>query len=150
MSDGSTKTEVDGGTTTGAAPATDSFPCADTCSCGSGCNCGSATRPTILVVGALVGLIVPLAVGLVQRQVGGDGGDDGHVVHSSDGTPAANLPVLGDAAWFYGAMALVLAVGVVHAYVRSRSNACGSTPLGMGIMWGSMLAMAVGMAAGVH
>jgi hypothetical protein len=69
--------------------------------------------------------------------------------HGSDAA-AADLPALGDAAWFYGAMALVLVVGVVHAYVRSRSNACGSTPLGMGIMWGSMLAMAVGMAAGVH
>jgi hypothetical protein len=96
----------------------------------------------------MVGLFVPIVVGLVQRQVGGSD-DAGHLVHTSNGS-MTQAPVLGDAAWFYGAMVLVLAAGFVHAVIRSRTNACGSTPLGMGIMWGAMAAMAVGMAAGVH
>jgi hypothetical protein len=121
--------------------------CGDSCGCGTGCSCGSGSALRDLLAGVALGLLVPGVVGALHRRLGDDPQPD-HAAHGMDHVSAG--PWLGDAAWFYGAMAIVLAAGFVHALLRSRTNSCGSTPLGMGLMWGAMGAMAVGMAAGVH
>ena len=105
----------------------------------------------------MLGVGVPVAVGSIQAAASDEPAAADASVHAgmagmdmATTDVATTLSWLGSAEWYYGAMIAVLALGALHALLRHRRNACGSTPLGMGIMWGSMVAMSLGMAVGVH
>lgn len=133
-----------------------------------GCDCSvdrtaaddaSRIGPTLrLALGVVAGLVVPLVVGAVNGFVVNRDSDHASMVHTTtaDGEmimrPSTHEAVswLGQPEWFYGALTAVLVLGAGYALVRRVRNSCGSTPVGMGIMWGSMIAMSLGMAVGVH
>jgi hypothetical protein len=124
------------------------------------CACGSETPAEAqdpshrsatrwLLLGAGAGAIIPVVFGVTQHWLAGDGSAAGnHASMSHDMTDTSSW--LSSPEWYYGAMFAVLLAAAAHSVVRRSTNSCGSTPLGMGVMWGSMLAMALGMAVGVH
>ena len=105
------------------------------------------------LAGMAFGLLVPAIVGAASAAIDdsepGAAGAHG-AMSGMDMDMSASITWLGTAEWYYGAMAVMLAAGALHAVVRSGGRSCGSTPFGMGIMWGAMFAMALGMAAGIH
>lgn len=136
----------------------------DTTSCGCSTEAAGdvdavvARRPAtlrMLGLGMALGIGIPFITGVLSAFVDDETTPDSssHAGMSHAGMSHAvsnDSSWLGASEWYYGAMLVVLVLGATHALIRGHRNSCGSTPLGMGLMWGAMVAMALGMAVGVH
>lgn len=100
----------------------------------------------------MAGTLIPIIVGVIAGAIigtTGGGMDMSSSSHMSSGMQGDHA-WFGNSVWYYGSMAVVLTAGLAHSLVSSNGRSCGSTPIGMGLMWGSMASMAIGMAAGMH